>query len=94
MRYCERSEASRIRRFRYICGGEEGSDATGSEGCDVAVASANLPLACAGNDGIGEGERDATEGIDMPGLGAPLTIWSSLEREDMSGASSMPFDAP
>ena len=31
VRYCDRKEASSISKFRYICGGEEGSVDVGSE---------------------------------------------------------------
>lgn len=68
-----------MRRLRYICGGEEGSVASGSEaakgGDDVGL-SPDLALS---SDGAGEDDREMTVGTEVPGGGTPLTIWSSLE---------------
>lgn len=66
-RYWARREASRIRRLRYIWGGEEGSEARGSAS-EVALAVSALMM----------GE---VEGIvnSRPGGGAPFTSWSRLD---------------
>ena len=67
-----------MRRLRYICGGEEGSVASGSEvtkgGDDV-----GSPNSAFSANGAGEDDLETTEGTEVPGGGAPLTIWSSLE---------------
>ena len=69
VRYCERSEASRMSRFRYICGGEEGRLASASEvGKGVVIESSVLS-----RDGAGDDDLDVTDGTDVPGGGAPLT---------------------
>ena len=67
-----------MRRLRYICGGEEGSVASGSEdargGDEV-----ETPGSAFSSNGAGEDDLDTTVGTEVPGGGAPLTIWSSLE---------------
>ena len=69
-----------MRRLRYICGGEEGSAASGSEaskeGDDV-----DFPDSAFSSDGAGEDDLDVRRGTEVPGGGAPLTIWSSLESD-------------
>ena len=67
-----------MRRLRYICGGEEGSVARGSEAAKIrdGVESADSAFF---SDGAGEDDLEMTAGIEVPGRGAPLTIWSSLE---------------
>lgn len=67
-----------MRRLRYICGGEEGSVESGSEAANVGygVESADSNFF---SDGAGEDDLETTVGTEVPGGGAPLTIWSSLE---------------
>ena len=56
-----------MRRLRYICGGEEGREVKGSDGCK-------------GEDTAGEviTPEEGTAGRTLSGAGAPLTIWSNL----------------
>jgi hypothetical protein len=53
--------------LRYICGGEEGSEAKGSDGCrgDVTAGEVMTP-------------EEGTAGRTLSSAGAPLTIWSNL----------------
>ncbi len=67
-----------MRRLRYICGGEEGSVASGSEDANVGDELESLDSAFSPN-GAGEDDLETTVGTEVPGGGAPLTIWSSLE---------------
>ena len=67
-----------MRRLRYICGGEEGSVASGSEAPRGRVEAESPKLDFSG-DGGGEDDWEATLGIEVLGEGAPLTIWSSFE---------------
>ena len=73
VRYCARREASRISRLRYICGGDEGSVARGSEG-NKGVEDLESPGSGFSADGAGEGDLETTAGTEVPGGGAPLTI--------------------
>lgn len=52
-----------MRRLRYICGGEDGSEAKGSDGC--AAGEVITP-------------EDGTTGRALSSAGAPLTSWSNL----------------
>jgi hypothetical protein len=52
-----------MRRLRYICGGEEGRDANGSA-TEVSI--------------VGITPVVGTDGIGLPGGGAPFTNWSIL----------------
>ena len=70
VKYCERSEASRMRRLRYICGGEEGRFASASEVVRGLVVESSGPS----RDGAGDGDLEVADGTDVPGGGAPLTI--------------------
>ena len=67
-----------MRRLRYICGGEEGSVASGSEGGNGGKKVESRDSAFS-SDGAGEDDLETTVGTEVPGRGAPLTIWSSLE---------------
>ena len=67
-----------MRRLRYICGGEEGRVASGSEAPRGRVA-AGSPKLDFSVDGAGEDDWEANLGIEVLGEGAPLTIWSSFE---------------
>jgi hypothetical protein len=66
-----------MRRFRYICGGEEGKDARGSEREEVREVK------------VGGGEvmtpEEGIRGTTLSGGGAPLTSWSSFD-SDMATA--------
>lgn len=79
-RYCERSEASTMRRLRYICGGEEGSVTSGSEAAK-GILDVGSPDPAFSSDGAGEADLEVKIGIEVPGGGAPLTIWSSFESD-------------
>ena len=57
-------------RFRYICGGEEGRFASASEVMGGLAVESSTPS----RDGAGDGDLDDTDGTDVPGGGAPLTI--------------------
>ena len=75
-----------MRRLRLICGGEEGRAARGSEASNVG---GNDVVECPGSawssDGAGEEEREGMMvGTEVPGGGAPLTIWSSLDSDMVS----------
>ena len=67
-----------MRRLRYICGGEEGSVASGSEGGDGGK-EVECCVSAFSSDGAGEDDLETMVGTEVPGGGAPLTIWSSLE---------------
>lgn len=73
VKYCERREASRIRRFRYICGGEEGRVAKGSDG-GKGVPGLEGPRSAFPKAGAGEDDLEMMFGREVPGGGAPLTI--------------------
>lgn len=59
-----------MRRLRYICGGEDGREAKGSNGCN-------------GEDTPGEvmTPEDGTAGRTLSSAGAPLTSWSNLDSD-------------
>lgn len=67
-----------MRRLRYICGGEEGRVASGSEVAEGGD-DAECPDSPFSSTGAGEDDLETTIGTEVPGGGAPLTIWSSLE---------------
>ena len=69
-----------MRRLRYICGGEEGSVATGSAAASGGGEGESLVSAFF-SDEPGKDDLGLTVGTEMPGGGAPLTIWSSLESD-------------
>lgn len=52
--------------------------AKGSDGNKGVVELAPVDMAFS-DRGIGEGDLETTDGTEVPGGGAPLTIWSSLE---------------
>lgn len=80
-RYCALKEASKIRRLRYICGGEDGRVARGSEGTNGVADPEDVELAvgAAAVDATAEGDLETTACTEVPGGGAPLTTWSSFE---------------
>lgn len=53
----------------------------GREGSEVArgVAALETSAAVCSRGGADDEERETTEGMEVPGGGAPLTIWSSFE---------------
>lgn len=79
-----------MRRLRYICGGEEGRVASGSEGANGGD-EVESPDSAFSSDGAGEDDLETTVGTDVPGGGAPLTIWSSLEPDIVSYPKRSPF---
>jgi hypothetical protein len=64
--HCARRDASRIKRLRYICGGEEGSEANGSGREDIVEGSVLI------TGGVDDPSNE-------PGAGAPFTIWSRFD---------------
>ena len=67
-----------MRRLRYICGGEEGRVASGLEYAKNVVV-VESPDSAFSSDRAGEDDLEMAVGTKVPGGGAPLTIWSSLE---------------
>jgi hypothetical protein len=79
VRYWLRKLASRIRRFRYICGGEDGRRDVGSDvtrGGRGALRDASRSFALCGG-GFAKAEA-ATSWTEVFGAGAPLTTWSRV----------------
>ena len=73
VRYCDRREASRMSRLRYICGGEEGRVAKGSDR-GKGVPDLRVIRSVSSESGAGDGDLETTVGTEVPGGGAPLTI--------------------
>lgn len=65
-------------KLRYICGGEDGSVAVGSEpgGCEAGLF-ASMISSIAGDEDVSDASA-ATGGTEALGDGVPLTIWSSF----------------
>lgn len=80
-RYWERREDSRISRFRYICGGDEGSVEIGSALAFDATSFSEVVAEAAERLGKGAGCWAAIAGSFAEGGGAPLTIWSRRDSD-------------
>lgn len=66
-----------MRRLRYICGGEEGRWANGSDVCTFEEAGDVMT------------PEEGTAGRILSGAGAPLTSWSSLASDIVIEESTM-----
>lgn len=82
VKYCWRSDASKISRFKYICGGEDGRRVVGSGGAGAS----RDAFPRSDSDVVWPAALAASVSRLVFGGGAPLTTWSSFE-SDMVGVA-------